>query len=153
MPDLQKIGQPKRGRPAVRPSVRDPDAVRAIFEGMAAGEAVSRICMDPTMPSRTDIYAELERNRDFRARFSRARIVGLHTLGDEMLELADNARDEDVARVALQLKARRWYFARIEGRKYGRLDDPYVVGGNPIDELIKAFKQPLGTKLQASPTD
>lgn len=145
--------RPKLGRPAVRPNISDPKAMRIFFERMMAGEAVSRICRDESMPSKTDLYAELASNREFRTSFSRARRNQLVSLAEEMIELADGATDENIERVNLQLKVRRWNFARVAGRKYGTLNDLFRCESDPMQELFKAMKETLGPGGQALPSD
>jgi hypothetical protein len=107
---------------------------------LACHDSIHRICMDPTMPSRTDLYAELARNPEFRTSFSRARVIRMQRLCDEVLDVVDTATPETIGPVNLQVKAMAWMYGRMLPRKYGRPHDPYVFGKDPIQELIKTFK-------------
>lgn len=89
MSKLQEPRQLKRGRHAVRPDIRSWATQTALVDRMiACHDSIHLICMDPTIPSRSDLYAELARNRDFRTSSSRARAIRMKRLCDEVLNVA-----------------------------------------------------------------
>ena len=75
-------------------------------------------------PSRT----WLTRDADFFDRYTRARMVGLDDMADELLEIADGAGSEDgpaarasadVQRAKLRIDTRRWLLAKLAPQRYG----------------------------------
>ena len=117
---------PKPGRP----SDYSEDTAKAICERLIGGESLRTICKDAGFPDSSTVYLWLakEENAQFREQYARAREWQMETLGEEALEIADDAtRDtklvgregqevevcntEWVARSKLRVETRKWFMA------------------------------------------
>ena len=110
-------GIPARGRKG-RPTDYSPAIAEAICRRVLEGETITRITRAEGMPSRRVVFAWLERHPDFAARYARAKMLQVHLLMDDILEIADDptlsARERRV-RVA----GRKWLVERLMPKKYG----------------------------------
>ena len=133
---------------------RDPAIETALLTAIAEGTPLREYCRRRSLPRQT-VYDWME-DPDFRDRMARARMLGLHAIAEEILEIADDSRNdwlereqaagggapvmvynpESVARSRLRVQARlrlldRWYPRRSgEGApRYGDMIVPETRGG------------------------
>lgn len=79
-------------RAAVRYS---PEVADLVLDELMAGRALADICDEPDMPSATSVRHWLKNNHDgFAARYWEARQIGVHTIEDEIVRIADDRRDD-----------------------------------------------------------
>ena len=116
-----------------------------ICERIAGGESLRAICQDADMPSGEAVRKWLLKDSggELVAQYARAREAQADTLFDEMLEIADDARNdwmerrgeddagwqangEHIQRSRLRLDARRWMAGKLRPKVYG---DKLAVGG------------------------
>ena len=99
-----------------------------ICRRLAAGESLRTICRDSDMPDRTTVQRWIDTYDTFRIRYAHARNIGLDTLAEEILDIADRpsgtlesgATDSgDVQHRKLQVDARRWLLSKMAPKKYG----------------------------------
>lgn len=120
-----------RGRPA-----KYTDKIAAeICRRISSGESLRAVTASEGMPNMATVIRWLadERYADFRARYTHARDVQADLLAEEILQIADDGRndtyiDEDgqrrtdwdvVARSKLRIDARKWYASKVAPKKYG----------------------------------
>lgn len=128
-----------------RPTVYTEHIVSTILERLAAGDSLRRICRnDPDLPAESTVrnWAIQDLNGFF-ARYARARDMGLDSMADETLDIADDGRndtftDEDgytqvnwdhIARSKVRIDTRKWYLSRLAPKRYGalmRVDDKAI---------------------------
>lgn len=138
---------PKRGRPCVY----DPAIAALICERLATGESLRGICRDDGYPAESTVRGWAVDDVDgFAARYARARDMGLDTLADQLLEIADTPQagvrteisDDGVKTVTedmlghrrLQIDARKWYLAKLAPKRYG---DKLELGGEIKSYVIQ----------------
>jgi hypothetical protein len=116
-----------------RPSDYSAEAAADICARLAAGEPLVRICREDDKPHLSTVYRWLAAHEDFREIYARAREDQADTLADEIVEIADDGRNdtytdgEGVERVnqdvinrsRLRVDARKWVAAKLKPRKYG----------------------------------
>lgn len=127
-------------------SVRD-----KICELIADGKSVREICRMEGMPAMSAVFRWLSEDKAFQEQYTRAREVQADTLFEEMLEIADDARNdwmerngeensgwqfngEHVQRSKLRLEARKWMAGKLRPKVYGEKSELAVTGqgGGPL---------------------
>ena len=85
-----------------------------VLERLAVGEAWSQISREPEMPCYSAIYARADRNRDFAARFAKARVMAADSRADEALEVIREGGTPAQKANLLMTQA-----ARMNGKRWG----------------------------------
>ena len=115
------------------PSVRYSERIAAVLcARIAGGDSLRSICREPGMPSFQTVLRWAHENREgFRERYVLATDFRAQALAEELLEIADAARNvatgapgtgEATARVQaekLRVDARKWILARMAPKRYG----------------------------------
>lgn len=136
-----------------RPSSYTKKIAAVILERLAAGESLRAICRDDKMPSETSVRRWAIDDVDgFSAHYAQARDIGLDTMADEILDIADNtsrdtttttnrdgserevADQEWINRSRLRVDARKWYLSKLAPKRYGDSSTLALTGpdGGPV---------------------
>nr|WP_267550443.1 hypothetical protein [Rhizobium rhizogenes] len=110
------------------------------------------------MPGQTTVFRWLNANDDFRQQYARAREVQADTLFDDILDIADNARNdwmerrgeddagwqvngENIRRSQVRIEARKWMAGKLRPKVYGEKLDidlngkvNFVINAKPMSE-------------------
>lgn len=117
-----------------------------ICERLADGESMKAICRDPDMPNITLIYKWKRDTPWFDRMFKQARQDQVHTLVDEIIDIADDSTndyveretakgttivldEEHIRRSAIRIEARKWLAERMAPKEFGPKAELAV--GNP----------------------
>lgn len=117
-----------------------------ILDRIAKGQSVVDICDDDWLPSQRTLYRRLEADDEFRQRYARARDMQADTLFDEILQIADDGRNdwmerksaenpgwvengEALRRSEIRINARKWMAGKLRPKVYGEKIDHTI--GNP----------------------
>lgn len=116
------------------------DIAATICARIAEGESLRTICDDESMPGLRTVFDWLadDRYEAFRIKYARAREVQADTLFDEMLDIADDGRNdwmekknadgavtgwqengEALRRSDIRIKTRQWMASKLQPKKYG----------------------------------
>lgn len=113
------------------------DEVKAeILTRIRLGESVRQIGRDENMPSDRTIFHEISSNAQFLQQYESAKKDQAEYLGDEMLEIADDGRNdwilrevrgqeievqntEAIQRSRLRIDTRKWLMSKLLPKKYG----------------------------------
>jgi hypothetical protein len=108
-----------------------------ICERLENGDSLNNICQDENMPSEACVRRwAMEDYQGFSAKYARARELGYLKIADEMLEIADDARndwmdkqvrgdtirvvdEECVKRSQLRVETRKWLLSKMLPKVYG----------------------------------
>ena len=120
-----------------------------ICQRIAEGESLRSICARDDMPAQSTVFRWLadDERASFRERYARAREAQADTIFDEILDIADDARNdwmlrrgdddagwqangEHIQRSRLRIDARRWMAGKLRPKVYG--DKPAGDEDNPI---------------------
>jgi hypothetical protein len=103
---------------AGRPSSYSDELAEEICEAIASGGALYKMVekLDHWPDERT-IYRWLEKNDAFRQKYARARERQADRRNEEIVVIADEAKDANIAR--LQVDARKWQASKLAPKKYG----------------------------------
>ena len=72
-----------------------------ILDRLAAGEPLRAICRDEGMPDERRVRAwAADANHPFAARYTHAREMGFFSMADELLEIADDSRNDWINKIA-----------------------------------------------------
>ena len=161
-----------KARKARAPAKLSPDKARAeILERLAMGESLNSICQDARLPCRRTVYSWIYNDSEFEDEYVRAKRLGIYALEDELMEIADDGRNdwmeitnrdgdnagwkingEAVARSRLRIETRRWYMERLEPRRFGnRVDLNHDVA--PESPLAQLIGEVSGATLRPAPQE
>lgn len=122
------------GRPAMP---YDHDQGLAICAGIAGGITLKELCEADDMPSTTTVYKWLVTTTTFAASYARARDQQMDVWADDIVTIADDARNdvmdrviqnggtervldpENINRSKLRIDTRKWIMARLASKRYG----------------------------------
>ena len=119
-----------------RPSAFTQEIADEICERISNGESLRTICLDEHMPGKSTVFRWLSANEAFQDHYARARELQAETLFDDVLEIADDARNdwmerrgeedvgwavngENIQRSKLRIDARKWMAGKLQPKKYG----------------------------------
>ena len=130
-----------------RPSVYTEELATVILDRLAAGEPLRAICRDEGMPDERRVRAwAADANHPFAARYTHAREMGFFSMADELLEIADDSRndwidkiaksgevvrvldEEAIARSRMRIATRQWLLSKALPHAFGdRIDQNLTV--------------------------
>lgn len=112
------------------------DMALIICERLADGESLKAICEDDEMPARSTVFKWLAESGPFSDMYARAREEQADAIFDEILNIADDGRNdwmerrgeedagwvtngENIQRAKLRIDARKWMAGKLRPKKYG----------------------------------
>ena len=125
------------GTSTKRPTEPTPAIVGAILGRIAEGESLKSICRDESLPSCGVFYRWLLEDDKLADRYARAREDQAEALADEILDIADDSRNdfverenergevstavdtEHIQRSKLRVDSRKWLASKLLPKKYG----------------------------------
>jgi hypothetical protein len=140
--------------PAGRPSIYSPELATDICDRIASGLSLREICRADDMPEAKTVYRWLAdgQHPEFRQQYARAREIQSELMAEEILEIADDARNDwmerqsksgesftvvdhdHVSRSKLRVDARKWMLSKVLPKKYGdRVVNVHEGGDKPIE--------------------
>lgn len=84
---------------------------------IAEGKSLRSICEADDMPAAETIRVWLIDDSEFSVQYARAREEQADFYADEIIDIADKAKDANLAR--LQIDARKWKASKMQPKKYG----------------------------------
>jgi len=123
-----------------RPSSFTQEVADRICEALMEGHSLRAICAAEDMPNKGTVFRWLAANKEFSDQYARAREAQADCLFDDILEIADDGRNDKytddegmqrtdydvIARSKLRVDARKWMAAKLRPRVYG---DKLAIGG------------------------
>ena len=124
----------------------------AICEQLADGKGLRTICQQDGMPDKSTVLRWLENQPEFRDQYARAREIQADTLFDEILEIADDARNdamkgrngedgvnnEHIQRSRLRVDARKWMAGKLRPKVYG---EKLELSGDPEHPVVAVVER------------
>lgn len=100
---------------------------------IAEGESLRKICKDDKMPSLVAVWKWLNNNEELVKQYTRAREEQAETFVDEILDIADDNKDdtylddngkliinqEVIARSRLRVDSRKWIASKLKPKRFG----------------------------------
>lgn len=123
-------------KPLGRPSDYTEETAQAICSLLAEGHSLVEIGRMEGMPNPATVYRWVGAREDFRERYARAREAQAEHFMDEIIDIADDARNdwmdratkdgvvtvlntEHISRSKERIDARKWVMAKLNPKKYG----------------------------------
>jgi hypothetical protein len=92
-------------------------AKERVCKEIAEGMSLRSICAAEDMPSVETVRVWLIDDGEFSVQYARAREEQADYYADEIIDIADAAKDANLAR--LQIDARKWKASKLQPKKYG----------------------------------
>jgi len=119
----------EKGKTIGRPSTYTPATAELICARLADGETLSDVCRTPGMPSRQCVHQWRMRMPAFNDLYYRARLIGMESMSDDTLTIADDdtldmlpdgaPNPTAVNRARLQVHARHFLMGKLARHVYG----------------------------------
>lgn len=136
-----------------RPTVHDKSITDYIFDRMAGGESLKRICEDPAMPAMQTVFKWLRIHPELSENYARAIIERADAVFEDMFAIADDGSNDTyvddegnqrtdydvINRSKLRIDTRKWALSRMNPKKYGDKITQEHTGadGNPLAFVIR----------------
>lgn len=142
-----------------RPTLRTPEVVATILEGLSNGQTLVSLCSCEGMPSPSTFRSWAREDAQLSADFARARDDGFDAIADSILEIVDDGRNdfmegqdgqpaynaEHVQRSKLRAETRLKLLAKWDPRRYGeRVAVDHGVQDNLAQRLREARERAKG---------
>lgn len=161
----------------MRPSEFTQEIADNICEKIADGLSLREICKADELPNRSTVFRWLSSNESFRDQYARAREAQADTIFDEILDIADDGRNDWMLRIGaddqelgwkengealrrsqLRVDARKWMAGKLRPKKYG---DKIEVDNNhnladPMMQMLERISNTgnrLVDRMKLSPND
>ena len=103
-----------------RPSIYSEKLVKKILDEIASGKSVISICRDEDWSPNADTwYRWLYNKEGLSDRYARAKSIQSEREADIILDIADNATNQDYQVARLRVDARKWVASKLLPNKYG----------------------------------
>ncbi len=120
-----------------RPTAYTAEVAARICAELAEGKSLRKVCEPDDMPAESTVRAwALDDREGFSAQYARAREIGYHSMADELLEIADDGRNdwmereagenkgwvengEHMQRSRLRVDTRKWMLSKALPKVYG----------------------------------
>lgn len=123
-------------RRAGRPTKYSQEIADEICLRLSEGEGLKQICREEWVPRFETVYNWLKIHEGFRQRYAEARGIGLENMAEELLEIADDGRNdwmlrndpenagyaangEHLKRSEIRIKTRQWLLSKLAPARYG----------------------------------
>jgi hypothetical protein len=141
--------------PAGRPTDYNKKTAKEICRRLIEGESLRSITRDDSMPCIKTVYNWMQQYDEFLQQYCQARDEQIETYADEIIEIADDARNdfvekegrngtyiafdnEHVLRSRLRIDTRKWIAERMKPKKYGaKTEVEHNINVN-IHEVLKS---------------
>lgn len=136
------------------------EMARKICERLAEGLSLREVCRGDGMPPESTVRLwALDNVNGFGAQYARAREIGYHAMADEVLEVADDARNDwmerngeddkgwvengdHISRSRLRVDTRKWMLSKVLPKVYGDKLDVNHSGGISVTGVEVTFVKP-----------
>lgn len=146
-----------------RPSEFSQEVADAICQKLVEGESLRSICDAEDMPACSTVFRWLSLNDAFSEQYARAREAQADALFDDILSIADDARNdwmerrgeedagwqangEHIQRSRLRIDARKWMAGKLRPKKYGEKLELSGDRENPIALSLEGLMQRIAER-------
>lgn len=135
---------------------------------IALGRSLRSVVQDAGMPSMATVFRWLAADESFREQYARARETQADTIFDEILDIADESKndtwtDDDgnvrtnaevVARSRIRIDARKWMAGKLRPKVYGEKVTTEVTGSLTHEHSVGLSSETVGLleSLKAGPS-
>jgi hypothetical protein len=113
-----------------------------VCEQIANGKSLREICKAEGFPAPSTICLWLKENADFAEHYAHARERQADLYADEIIEIADAAKNEDAQVARLRVDARKWKASKLAPKRYGEKMDLNHSGGVKVERIARVIHDP-----------
>lgn len=144
-----------------RPTSYTVEVAAEICARLAEGKSLREVCRADDMPAESTVRLwALEDREGFSAQYARAREIGYQSMADELMEIADDGRNdwqlrmgedgegipvlnsEHVQRSRLRVDTRKWMLSKVLPKLYGDKVE-HKVGGDAENPIITEIRRTI----------
>lgn len=132
-----------------RPSGYTKEIGDEICERLSDGESLRAICRDDHMPNKSMVFRWLYEFQSFRDQYARAKEEQADTLADDILDIADDGRNDTyvddegnkkvdfdaIQRSRLRVDARKWIASKLKPKVYGDRIQQEISGTLAVEQM------------------
>jgi hypothetical protein len=154
-----------------RPSTYSQEIADEVCRRLAGGESLRAICRDEGIPDESTVRLwALDDREGFAAQYARAREVQFLAIADELLEIADDGRNdwmqrrgnderggwelngEHIQRSRVRIDTRKWMLSKMLPKVYGDKTEVAVTGANggPVQTVSATVEIPANDPIEAA---
>jgi Bacteriophage Sf6, terminase small subunit-like len=154
-----------------RPSTYSQEIADEVCRRLAGGESLRAICRDEGIPDESTVRLwALDDREGFAAQYARAREVQFLAIADELLEIADDGRNdwmeregkderggcelngEHIQRSRVRIDTRKWMLSKMLPKVYGDKTEVAVTGANggPVHTVSATVEIPANDPIEAA---
>jgi hypothetical protein len=100
-----------------KPTKYTPELFTRLCDEIAEGKSLRQACLPDDMPDRACVRRWMIADPELATQYTRAREERAELYADEIMEIADNAQDPQIAK--LQVDARKWIASKMLPKVYG----------------------------------
>lgn len=112
-----------------RPTKYTPELGDEICSQVMAGMPLVRICASDDMPDARTVYRWFREHNDFCQNYARAKEDQADYFVEDILQIADMAKADDVQVARLRVDTRKWAASKYKPKKYGDKLETALTGG------------------------
>lgn len=127
--------KPKRGRPSKYTEA----LADKLCAQLAMGKSMRTVCKSDAMPSMQTVFTWLRTKPDFLEQYESAKAEAADALVDEMLDIADNIKEEPASR-RVRVDTRKWISSKLKPKKYG---DRTIHSGDSDNPLVTRIENTI----------
>lgn len=90
-----------------------------ICKEMEKGKSLRKVCEMKSMPSISTVMKWVSQDEVFSEQYTRAREARADAIFEDCLDIADDAKADDVAKARLMVDTRKWMLGKMAPKKYG----------------------------------
>jgi hypothetical protein len=129
-----------------RPSDYTPEIGAAFCRALAEGKSARTVCLDPKMPSMSQVFNWFDRFPSFCEQYARATIERAENIFEDALQIADDETLDPQSR-RVRVDTRKWFLAKMHPRKFSEKVISEVTGANGAPLQIEAKVQKIDSSI------
>lgn len=102
-----------------RPTKYTEKITAEICSRLILGKSLREVCKADDMPVASTVFKWLSENEEFSEQYAHAKYESVHAIVDEIIDIADEAKSENVQVARLRTDTRKWVAAKLMPKKYG----------------------------------
>lgn len=128
-----------------------PSIVADICEQIANGKSLREICEPEHMPAPSTVVGWMLEDKALAEQYAHARERQADFYADEIIEIADKAKNEDAQVARLRVDARKWKASKLAPKRYGDKLDLNHGGHVKIEGVRRTIHDPRHTDGEGVP--
>ena len=143
----------KGGQPQI-PKALTKELIDRICTRLIDGESLRKICADDDMPHKSTFLLWTSKSGQgeiytiLADQYARARQLQAESLGDDLIDLSDEANQQTANAIRVRVDTRKWVMAKQMPKKYG--DKMEVDHSGGVNMVVESVKKPKDSGISDS---